>query len=109
MSTTTSVSAPQPPSGGYSWRADRTRAGLTHKNELERVTAMARSIGQAAVEILGCTRRCGPEPWPCELSASTVSGAWCTWRSDESHAWERAVHVVCTARSRYSIWIYLLA
>ncbi|GAA4704357.1 MULTISPECIES: Rv3235 family protein [Kocuria] len=56
MSTTTSVSAPQPPSGGYSWRADRTRAGLTHKNELERVTAMARSIGQAAVEILGGTR-----------------------------------------------------
>ncbi|WP_431813852.1 Rv3235 family protein [Kocuria sp. cx-455] len=56
MSTTASVSAPQPPSGGYTWRADRTRAGSTHKNELERVTAIARSIGQAAVEILGGTR-----------------------------------------------------
>lgn len=56
MSVSTPLFAPQPPSGGYTWRADRSRAGLTHKNELERVTALARSIGQAAVEILGGTR-----------------------------------------------------
>lgn len=56
MSVTTSVFSPQPPPGGYTWRSDRSRSGLTHKNEEERISAMARSIGQAAVEILGGTR-----------------------------------------------------
>lgn len=49
-------SAPRTPAGGYSWRQDRSAAALTGRNESERVGAIARSIGQAAVEILAGTR-----------------------------------------------------
>lgn len=56
MSTVASEFASPPPSGGYTWRSDRSPSGLQHKSEVERVSAMARSLGQAAVEILGGTR-----------------------------------------------------
>ena len=56
MSIAVPESAPRTPAGGYTWRQDRTVAALTGKNEMERVGAIARSIGQAAVEILAGTR-----------------------------------------------------
>lgn len=56
MSIAVPESTPRTPAGGYTWRQDRTAAALTGKNEMERVGAIARSIGQAAVEILAGTR-----------------------------------------------------
>ena len=53
MSIVTPETTSQPPTGGYTWRSDRTPSALQHKSESERVAAMARSLGQAAVEILG--------------------------------------------------------
>lgn len=41
--------------GGYTWGATRV-VGHSDEDELGRVTALARSIGQAAVEVLGGTR-----------------------------------------------------
>jgi hypothetical protein len=41
--------------GGYTWGATRTVGDDVH-DELGRVTALARSIGQAAVEVLGGSR-----------------------------------------------------
>lgn len=48
---------PSPPSapGGYTWGAGRV-VGRDAGDELGRVTALARSIGQAAVEVLGGSR-----------------------------------------------------
>ncbi|WP_144835961.1 Rv3235 family protein [Kocuria rosea] len=48
---------PAPPTapGGYTWGATRV-LGHDAEDELGRVTALARSIGQAAVEVLGGSR-----------------------------------------------------
>lgn len=48
---------PAPPTapGGYTWGATRV-LGQDAEDELGRVTALARSIGQAAVEVLGGSR-----------------------------------------------------
>lgn len=48
---------PAPPTapGGYTWGAGRV-VGQDTEDELGRVTALARSIGQAAVEVLGGNR-----------------------------------------------------
>nr|WP_312607793.1 Rv3235 family protein [Kocuria rhizophila] len=56
MSIAIPTPAPRTPAGGYAWRQDRSAAALTGRNESERVGAIARSIGQAAVEILAGTR-----------------------------------------------------
>ncbi|MFI7483312.1 Rv3235 family protein [Kocuria sp. M1R5S2] len=50
-------SRPGPPTapGGYTWGAGRV-VGRDAEDELGRVTALARSIGQAAVEVLGGNR-----------------------------------------------------
>ena len=50
-------SRPGPPTapGGYTWGAARV-VGDDAEDELGRVTALARSIGQAAVEVLGGSR-----------------------------------------------------
>ncbi|MDO4918647.1 Rv3235 family protein [Kocuria sp.] len=56
MTLTIPESAPRTPAGGYTWRRDRSAAALTGRNDAERVGAIARSIGQAAVEILAGTR-----------------------------------------------------
>lgn len=56
MSAATPEFTPRTPSGGYTWHADRSRTPLSHRSDMDRVTAMARSIGQAAVEILAGSR-----------------------------------------------------
>lgn len=56
MSITVPASTPRTSPGGYTWRQDRSAAALTGRSESERVGAIARSIGQAAVEILAGTR-----------------------------------------------------
>ncbi|RKQ37178.1 Rv3235 family protein [Kocuria tytonis] len=56
MTITVPESTPRTPVGGYTWREDRSAAALSGRNEAERVGAIARSIGQAAVEILAGTR-----------------------------------------------------
>lgn len=56
MSITVPAPTPRTSPGGYAWRQDRSAAALTGRSESERVGAIARSIGQAAVEILAGTR-----------------------------------------------------
>lgn len=46
----------RPAAQGYRWRSDRTRTAVAHESQADRVNAMAKSIGQAAVEILAGTR-----------------------------------------------------
>jgi hypothetical protein len=49
------IPAPPTAPGGYTWGATRV-VGHDTEDDLARVTALARSIGQAAVEVLGGSR-----------------------------------------------------